>query len=355
MPADFPKATLEQALRMPNALLKNGGQPLDAIDMASALSISPGSSTLRTLNSAASAYGLTGGSYKTRFTMGDLGEQITSPRSPGEKATALLEASLRPPLFKNVFDYYRGKKYPEESFLINALKRDFDVADGQAAQAAQIITDNFAYVGLLRETRGGFWLSGSASLDGQPTADAEAENTLGDDPEVVEEGPAPEHPPLEDDVAPKGRATRSRPNQIFVGHGKNKQPLAQLTQTLKDLGIPHVVAELEPNLNRPISQKVRDTMEQCGAAILIFSADEEYFDADGNSVWKPSENVSHELGAASVMYDNRVIMFKESTVRLASNYSGIGYIEYAPNSLDAKINELLRELIGLRILKVSVD
>jgi predicted nucleotide-binding protein len=341
---------------MPNALLKNGGQPLDAIDMASALSISPGSSTLRTLNSAASAYGLTGGSYKTRFTMGDLGEQITSPRSPGEKATALLEASLRPPLFKNVFDYYRGKRYPEERFLINALKRDFGVADGQASQAAQIITDNFAYVGLLRETRGGLWLSGSASLDGQPVEDSDADGVIDDDDaDVNDGGDEAEAPQLKEDLDSKGRDARSRPNQIFIGHGKNKQPLAQLTQTLKDLGIPHVVAELEPNLNRPISQKVRDTMEQCGAAILIFSADEEYFDADGNSVWKPSENVSHELGAASVMYDNRVIMFKESTVRLASNYSGIGYIEYAPNSLDAKINELLRELIGLRILKVSVD
>jgi hypothetical protein len=354
MAADFPKATLEQSLRMPNALMKNGGQPLDAIDMASALSISPGSSTLRTLNAASNAYGFTTGSYKTRFVMGDLGERITSPRSPGEKASAILEAALRPPLFKNVFEYYRGKKYPEAVFLENALKRDFGVADAQASQAAQIITDNFTYVGLLRETKGGLWLSSSASLEGLDEAAALSDDEAADEPEFSAETGDHEGGTIADDVPRAPEAPSRRSNQIFIGHGKNKQPVQQLTQTLKDLGIPHVVAELEPNLNRPISQKVRDTMEKCGAAILVFSADEEYFDKEGQPVWKPSENVSNELGAASVMYDNRVIIFKESTVRLASNYSGIGYIEYEPGALDARINELLRELIGLKILTVSV-
>ena len=96
-------------------------------------------------------------------------------------------------------------------------------------------------------------------------------------------------------------------------------------------------------------------MDQCGAAILIFSADVEYFDKDGNSIWRPSENVDHELGAAAVMYDDRVILFKEESISLASNFSGIGYIPFEKDKLDAKTNELLRELIGLKILKVSVD
>jgi predicted nucleotide-binding protein len=139
-----------------------------------------------------------------------------------------------------------------------------------------------------------------------------------------------------------------------VGHGKNKKPMEQVTQLLRDLGIPYAVAEFEANAGRPISQKVRDVMEQCGAGILVFSADIEYFDKDGHSVWRPSENVSHELGAAAVMYDDRIIMFKEETVQLASNYSGIGYIEFEKDKLDAKMNELLRELVQLKMLRLSV-
>ncbi len=121
------------------------------------------------------------------------------------------------------------------------------------------------------------------------------------------------------------------------------------------MGIPHLVVQEEANAGRPISQKVRDGMEQCGAAILIFSADIEYFDKDGNSVWRPSENVANELGAAAVMYDDRIILFKEESVELASNYSGIGYITFPKDQLDAKVNELLRELVAFRILKLSLD
>lgn len=60
------------------------------------------------------------------------------------------------------------------------------------------------------------------------------------------------------------------------------------------------------------------------------------------------------MGAASVMYDNRIILFKEEAVQLASNFSGIGYITFEKDNLDAKVNELLRELVALKILKLSV-
>jgi hypothetical protein len=66
-----------------------------------------------------------------------------------------------------------------------------------------------------------------------------------------------------------------------------------------------------------------------------------------------SENVSHELGAASVMYDDRIILFKEG-VQLASNYSGIGYITFEKDALDAKVNDLLRELVAFKSLKLSI-
>lgn len=212
-----------------------------------------------------------------------------------------------------------------------------------------------AFVGLLRDTKGGVWLTDKAVGGGAASSvselDAEdpglAENDDDDAIEIPRETLSP--PPVADPQRSK------RPNKLFIGHGRNKKPLEQLTKTLRELGIPHVVAEDEPNSGRPISKKVRDTMDQCGAAILIFSADVEYFDKDGNSIWRPSENVDHELGAAAVLYDDRVILFKEESINLASNFSGIGYIAFEKDKLDAKTNELLRELIGLKILKLSVD
>lgn len=326
--------------------------------MATALGRSPGSSHFRMHTAASSAYGLTGGSYKTQFTMAEGGRSIVEPAALNEEARGLVAAALNPPVFRRVYDYYKGKKFPEKQFFINTAVREFGVAQKQAAKFVEVFTANMKYVGLIKDTPGGEWLAKDAVPE--PTAanvtqaeveeletqaEAVADDALVEDENVVE---APPPAPT------TNGAKKRRPNRMFVGHGKNKTPLDQLTKTLENLGIPYLVAENEPNVGRPISKKVRDTMEECGAAILISSADEEYFDENQNSVWKPSENVSHELGAAAVMYDDRVILFKEESVKLASNYSGIGYISFEKDKLDAKVNELLRELMGLKILRMSL-
>lgn len=114
------------------------------------------------------------------------------------------------------------------------------------------------------------------------------------------------------------------------------------------------MAEYTANAGRPIPQKVADVMHECGAAILLFTPDEELRDLDGNPVWRPSENVGHELGAASILYDNRIVIFKEQAVTLPTNYSSIGYIEFEKNDLKAKAIELFRELIAFGLVKISV-
>jgi predicted nucleotide-binding protein len=350
----FPKYPLEQEIAVPTALQRNGGNPIDGITMATALGVSPGSSRLREHTGAASAYGLTGGSYKTLVTLSDTGKAIVSPTSPDERPRALVTAALTPTLFRRIFDYYKGKKFPERQFFINTVTREFGVDAAQAGACVDVFTANMAFVGLVRDTPGGDWLAGEAVPQDATTTlssgEVQAAEALAEvaaeeiEPDVADVG-------AEDGVVAKRPA---RPNRIFIGHGRNHKPLDQLTKTLDTMGIPYAVAEDEPNAGRPISRKVRDTMDSCGAAILIFSADREYRDKDGEPVWLSSENVSHELGAASIMYDDRIIIFKEESVELASNYSGIGYITFEKNKLDAKVNDLLRELVAFKILKLSL-
>src|SRR5580692_2300168 len=80
---DFPKKTLEEALRVPRAIEDaNGGQPLPPTETAIALEISPGSSDLRELLSSSFKYGLTRGSYKNeRVSLEELGAKIVRPTS----------------------------------------------------------------------------------------------------------------------------------------------------------------------------------------------------------------------------------------------------------------------------------
>jgi predicted nucleotide-binding protein len=149
-------------------------------------------------------------------------------------------------------------------------------------------------------------------------------------------------------------AKRGKGKAVFLGHGKNKKPVEQLQKILTEYGVPFKVAIDEPNKGRPISEKVAQVMDECGAAILVFTADEEFRTVDGAEVWRPSENVVYELGASAIMYGKRIIIFKEVGVTFPTNFRDIGYIEFDKDSLAAKGVDLFRELIAFNIIQVSV-
>jgi len=140
---------------------------------------------------------------------------------------------------------------------------------------------------------------------------------------------------------------------IFIAHGKNKKPVEQLKKILDQFKIPFKVAVEEPNLGRPISAKVRETMEACNCAILVFTADEEFKNVQGQAIWRPSENVVYELGASGYLYDNRLVIMKEDDVSFPSNFRDLGYISFAKDNLESKSMEIIKELVGFGILKIS--
>lgn len=140
---------------------------------------------------------------------------------------------------------------------------------------------------------------------------------------------------------------------IFVAHGKKKEPLEQLKSILTEFKIPHTVAVDEPHLGRPISAKVREIMQNCNCAIFIFTADEEFRTPQGETIWRPSENVVYELGAASYLYGTRIVILKQEEVSFPSDFKDLGYISFREGDLKGQSMEILKELIGLQILKVT--
>ncbi len=352
--SDFPKHPLRLALQIPSALEeKNSGNPMPPTDVAIAIAKSPGSSDYRMLLSSSIKYGLTTGSYnQAKVSLTELARDILEPKSEDTKKRALAQAGFTPPLFGRIFDAYKNKKVPDQQFFQNALVRDFGVAREQAARCAAVFQDNAEYLGLVRQANTGKWLGAEPPGIGSDGGLPDVNGYLGEEAE----------PPAAAALsAPAGAPAQARPAQvvqqksaIFVGHGKNKVPLQQLEKLLSEYKIPHRIAIEEPNKGRPISQKVAELMGECGAAIIIFTADEEFKDPAGQTIFRPSENAVFELGAASALYGSRVVIFKESGVNFPSNFRDIGYIEFEKDRLDAKVNELFRELIGFRLITVSV-
>lgn len=358
----YPKHTLEDALKVPQAIEdNNGGQPFPPLETADAMGTTPGSSRFQTILSSSLRYTLTTGNYKSdRIGLTSVGNAIVAPVSEEARTAALMQAALSPPTFKAAYDYFKGKKLPEGEFLVNTFVREFKVPKEDAERCANIFRANMKFVGLIRKISGSDWVSteaqthtiGTVSGDDQLDADVkEMESSLG--AVSAPEGPTTPAPPGLTLASPPSPEPE-QPKAIFIGHGSDKTAVNQLVKILNELGLPHKVAEYEANAGRPISQKVSDLMSECGAAILVFTADRELQDKEGNPVWLSSHNVANELGAAYVKYNGRVVIFKETSVDLASNYSGIGYIEFEKGKLQDKAMELFREIRQFGLIKISI-
>jgi hypothetical protein len=349
--SDVPRHTIDEALRVARAIAENyGKQPTRPLAVAKAMGMQPTSGKFKTLTGASVAYGLTeGGSQAEVISLTAVGRRIVSPTLAGDDLVAKREAAMQPRVMREFLEKYDGSPLPPEGIGRNVLEEEMGVAQEHSKRALDMIVGTAEELTLITEINGSRYVDVSAVV---PASDTEL-----DEESQVE----PESDDLEDDQSdgddadlPGTPVQPPRPAAIFIGARKGKAR-DQLTKLLTEYGIPYKVAEDEANRARPIPTKVKETIEECGAAILVFTADEEYHDSNGNAIWKPSDNIVHELGAAGMAFADRIILFKEESVHLASNFESIGFIEFEEGQLNARVNELLRELIALKILTLSVN
>lgn len=142
--------------------------------------------------------------------------------------------------------------------------------------------------------------------------------------------------------------------KLFLAHGKNTKPLEELKKILAGFEIKFVVAVDEPHAGRPISEKVAQLMQECTAGIFIFTKDELFYRKQKNGemeeTWRPSENAIYELGAASILWERKIIILKEDGVNLPTDFSDLGYISFADGEIGAKAMHIMQELIKFKLL-----
>ncbi|MFC7485774.1 TIR domain-containing protein [Knoellia sp. CPCC 206453] len=361
--ADIPSISLEKARRVPQVISDYyASHPTRPLDVASALDMTPSSGTFRVLCGAAVGYGLTdGGPNAPLISLAPLGSRAVSPTEVDDDKHALREAALKPTVANQFYTRYDGAQLPPKNIAENVLRNVLSVPADRTSDVYDLLLENARFVGFVKSIKDKEFIDitgPNAGGGGSPATPTSAASTPAPSPDLDDEGTEEdEETGAVENVAPEGPPTPPAPvhkNAIFVGHGGNRKPMEQLVKILNEYGIPHKEAVDEANHARPISVKVAETMRECGAAILVFTADKEYFDKDGHSIWRPSENVSHELGAASVLYGERIVIFKERGIELPSNFSSIGYIEFEKDKLSDKGIELFRELVSMKILTISV-
>ena len=350
--SDVPRTTLSDALVVPRALREHfADDPTRPLQVASAADLSPQSSRWRDLTGAAIAYGLTKGGYNApTIELTDLGLRAVAPQVEGDDRLALREAALQPIAFGKFLRKYDGKKFPRADIAKDVLEQECGVPRTALDRAFELLRETASVAGLLMDIKGSTYVE----LDVSPEPIRESDPDEGEQALEINPGGF-DDTPHGTDGPPKrlGPGTPpERPVRLFIGHGTKVRPLEQLKKILDDFAIPYAVAEEEPHAGRPISEKVADLMRSCTGGVFVFSADDLYTDAEGNTVHLPRQNVIYELGAASLLYGRGIVIFKEESVSLPSNFSDLGYIEFTGDNLEASGMDLFRELLALGAVKI---
>lgn len=349
----FPNHTIEKALIIVNAIADKGAsKAMDRLLVADAIGRTPSSSEFKRLLSSSRAYGLTSGTEKAdNIIPTELGLRIVRPTHPEEALQAKVLACLTVELLAKVWRQFNRQKLPDAKFLKNTLERSYGLSAEYAEEFAALIVDNAKYCGVLQD------ISGAKYIRMDEPSLAAASGSQSEQPEVEEaEEPGADVVVQLTPLAPSAPAVEKKP-KLFLAHGKNTKPLEELKKILDGFGIQYVVAVDEPHAGRPISAKVAQLMNECTAGIFVFTKDELFFrkqkTGELEEVWRPSENVIYELGAAGILWERKIIILKEDGVSFPADFNDLGYIPFADSEISAKAMHIMQELIRFKLLIIK--
>ena len=368
---NYPSVTLKQALVVPQKIQDEAsGTSVGRLTLAELLDVSPASSKLRELVAASRLYGLTtGGINSEEFGLTALGDAATGADEVAQMG-AWREAVLVVAPFRTFLEAFNTKKIPSASVFKEFLTRNADVDAERAAECMEHLLEDAETAGFLRPTKGGQYVELASTSRPQREAHIGSDPDYGNDYKEDEEEAEDGLEAIPEDgrdalvrqtpaIPPGERRPAGPPKKVFIAHGKNRTPLEQLKSALDTFKVDYAVAVDEPYKGRPISEKVASLMrDQCSSGVFIFTADEQFLrvvpgsPGETEELWRPSQNVIFELGAASILYENRIVIFKEKDVEFPSDFSDLGYIEFEKDQLVAELGNLFKELVALDILEV---
>jgi hypothetical protein len=163
----FPRATLEQALKIPTAIKElNGGNPWEPEEIRKAISAGSGNPYFY-LTAASRDYGLTVGTRDAeKISLADLGRDLVYAGNFAAEVELKMRAFLSVDTFKRVLEYYKGSNLPEMKYLGNTLQKEFQLDPETHEEFSRIFRENCKYLGI---TSGTVVAPGDAPTEGPST------------------------------------------------------------------------------------------------------------------------------------------------------------------------------------------
>ena len=347
--ADIPMYTLEQALRIPRAIIENyAGRATRPLNVAQAMNMSPNSGPFRSLCGAAIAYGLTdGGVNASAISVLPLAKRIITPTAEGDDIVARRTAFMTPRIPKDFLQNYDGQRLPRPNIAINVIA-EMGVPRDRAQNTFDIVVLGAQIEGLLKEIKGERYvdLSGTVIPATQPSD--ESSSPAEDDENVPVDLP----PNTKEMLAEVSRKEFSQPaakikSRVFISHGKNRAFIESLKEVASLSELEPVVSIENESAAISISDKVLTDMRDCGGAIIHIDGEIQGLGDKATPILNP--NVLIEIGAALALYGKRYIVLCRKGIDLPSNLQGLYRIDYEGPILSA--DDTIRLLKALKHLK----
>lgn len=341
--SDVPGYSLEQAMKVPQAITEHyASDPVSPLLLASALNMSPSSSSFRQLCGASIAYGLSEGGYNAQqISLTTISKRIFKSRIEGDDSVAKREATLRPRVIGEFLKKYNNSSLPRHDIALNVLE-EMGVPSNKTKDVYKMITESAQYVGFLREIKGKQYVD-LAGVD-QPSAEPEAESNENpqdisqeDDAEISKEVKTQNAIPI---------SSTGTNRKVFITHGKNKDFIEPIKKLLGFGELIPIVSVEKQSVSEPVPDKVMGDMRSCGAAIIHVTDEVKMTDKDAKEHVIINPNVLIEIGAAIALYGRRFILLVKEGVTLPSNLLGLYEVRYKEDTLDGNTTIKLLEAIN---------
>ena len=309
----YPSFTLQDSVSVAKAIYEvNAGLPFDRELLAGALGTTPKSSAFTMRLNASAAYGLTEGGYNDPdIRLTNLGETVVAADGEDERARA--EAAMTPEIFGGFYELLDGRILPQSEYLHNILQRQLGIRPDLAEECLGILQDNGEFAGIISEVDGGY-------LVRLPDPDIAVQPVVAPG-KIATELPTPYQTGRLPDAPTHREPVRDAKKRIFIGQIGDSDAAKYVASMLEELGISTASPQIpEGDADLLVPQNVSQAMRESSAAVLVFRS--------GDNAWSSRDKMIGMLGAASVLFDDRVVLLHESGEQLNIGLNELNHIEF---------------------------
>jgi len=150
----YPYFDFNDSLTVAELIHTQGGGACDIDQLAAWLDYkSTGSGTFASRLASARYFGLIGNTQGGRVAITERARAILTPIMPDDAVRGRADAFLAVPLYKQVFDQYRGNTLPPDVGLSNLFQQQFKILPERVQQAVRVFKDSATQTGFFQSAR----------------------------------------------------------------------------------------------------------------------------------------------------------------------------------------------------------